>query len=291
MQILYFEDYSGPAQALAAALDCPAQQILRHRFPDGESCLTLPTPLAGDVLLCQTLDQPNAKLVEIILAAHTARRLGAERVMLVAPYLCYMRQDMEFEPGQAISQGIIGGLLADTFDGVFTVDAHLHRIDHLKEAVHKGIACNIIASPTIAAFVAAQYPNAVLIGPDSESEQWVAQAAASVGLQYTIASKTRRGDRDVSVDLPAFELSGRDVVIVDDIVSSAHTAIEAAKVAQARGAARVAIACTHALLAPGARELIADNGIDALWSCDSVLEASNAISLAVPLAAAITAAL
>ena len=291
MQILYFEDYSGPAQALAAALDCPAQRIVRHRFPDGESCLTLPTPLAGDVLLCQTLDQPNAKLVEIILAAHTARRLGAERVMLVAPYLCYMRQDMEFEPGQAVSQGIIGGLLADTFDGVFTVDAHLHRIDHLSEAVHRGIACNIIASTTIAAFVAAQYPNAVLIGPDSESEQWVAEAAASAGLQYTIASKTRRGDRDVSVELPEFELSGRDVVIVDDIVSSAHTAIEAAKLAQARGAARVAIACTHALLAPGARELIANNGIDALWSCDSVLEASNAISLAEPLAAAIVDAL
>lgn len=287
MQILYFEDYAAPSIALAEALECPAHQIIRHRFPDGESCLTLPTPLNGDILLCQTLDQPNAKLVEIILAAHTARRLGATRVILVAPYLCYMRQDMEFQPGQAISQRIIGELLGSTFDGVFTVDAHLHRIDKLDEAVTQGIACNIVASTTIAHFVAEQYPNAVLIGPDSESEQWVAEAAAATGLAYSIASKTRRGDRDVSVDLPDIEVQDRDVVIVDDIVSSAHTAIEAAKVARARGARRVAIACTHALLAPGARELIQQHGIDALWSCDSVLEASNTISLAQPLADAI----
>lgn len=291
MLILYFDDYCEPAKALAKSLDCQASAIIRHRFPDGESCLTLPSALSGDVLLCQTLDQPNAKLVELILAAHTARQLGAHRVLLVAPYLCYMRQDMAFEPGQAVSQGIIGGLLAETFDGVFTVDAHLHRIHHLSEAIHKGIACNIIASTTIAHFIATQYPHAVLIGPDSESEQWVAEAAASVGLAFTIASKTRYGDRDVRVDLPAFELAGRDVVIVDDIVSSAHTAIEAARIAKARGAARVAIACTHALLAPGARELIAEEGIDALWSCDSVLDASNAISLADSLATAIKQAL
>jgi ribose-phosphate pyrophosphokinase len=291
MQILYFEDYIGPANRLAEALGCNAREILRHRFPDGESCLTLPSPLSGDVLICQTLDQPNAKLVELILAAHTARRLGAQRVLLVAPYLCYMRQDVAFEPGQAISQGIIGGLLAETFDGVFTVDAHLHRINHLSEAIHKGIACNIIASTTIAQFIATQYPTAVLIGPDSESEQWVAQAAGSVGLQYAIASKTRRGDRDVSVELPPMDLVNRDVVIVDDIVSSAHTAIEAAKVARARGASRIAIACTHALLAPGARALIEEQAIDALWSCDSVLDTSNAITLASPLAAAIKQAL
>jgi len=287
MQILYFDDYATPSQALAKALGCSATKIERHVFPDGESSLTLPTPLHGDVLISQTLNQPNGKLVELILAASTAKRLGADRVFLVAPYLCYMRQDMEFVPGQAVSQGIIGELLGSIFEGVFTVDAHLHRINHLNEAIRQGIACNIVASSTIAHFVAQQYPTAVLIGPDSESEQWVAQAAAATGLDFTIASKTRHGDRNVDVELPLFDLQDRDVVIVDDIVSSAHTAIEAAKVAQKRGAKRVAIACTHALLAPGARELIKAQSIDAFWSCDSVLDSSNAISLASALASAI----
>jgi len=126
MLILYFNDYSEPARSLATALGCSSSEISRHHFPDGEVSLKLPTPLSGDVLICQTLDQPNGKLIELLLAANTARRLGAARVFLVAPYLCYMRQDMEFEPGQAISQPIIGALLSDNFDGVFTVDAHLH---------------------------------------------------------------------------------------------------------------------------------------------------------------------
>jgi ribose-phosphate pyrophosphokinase len=97
--LLHFDDESALAASLAQALAVPAAVITRHRFPDGESRLTLPPVLPAEVLLLRGLHQPNEKLAELAIAAPTARALGAQRLLLVAPYLAYMRQDMAFHPG------------------------------------------------------------------------------------------------------------------------------------------------------------------------------------------------
>ena len=109
--------------------------IERHRFPDGEMRLRLPAELPARVVLWRSLQQPNEKLVELLLAAQTARTLGAQHLTLVAPYLAYMRQDIAFNPGEAVSQRIVGGFLAGLFDAIITVDPHLHRVATLQEAV------------------------------------------------------------------------------------------------------------------------------------------------------------
>ena len=74
--------------ALAAELGCPADTVDCHRFPDGESRIVLPPGLPAHVALCASLDDPDAKLVALMLAARTARELGATELTLVAPYLC-----------------------------------------------------------------------------------------------------------------------------------------------------------------------------------------------------------
>ena len=86
-------------------------------------------------MILRTLNNPNEKLVELLLAAQTARTLGASHLTLVAPYLAYMRQDIAFQPGEAVSQRIVGRFLAGLFDAVITVDPHLHRVATLQEAV------------------------------------------------------------------------------------------------------------------------------------------------------------
>src|SRR5690606_12123678 len=106
-----------------------------HRFPDGELRLRLPATLPAAVVLFRGLHQPNEKLVELLLTARTARGAGARHLTLVAPYLAYMRQDMAFAPGEAVSQRIVGDFLAQLFDAVITVDPHLHRVARLDEAV------------------------------------------------------------------------------------------------------------------------------------------------------------
>jgi len=115
--VLGFPEYAEQARRFAAKAKLDYAQVQVHRFPDGESRVRLPADLPPRIYFCRSLDRPNYKLVELVLAAQTARDLGAEDLTLVAPYLCYMRQDTAFEPGEAVSQRIIGRMLAELFDG------------------------------------------------------------------------------------------------------------------------------------------------------------------------------
>ncbi|MBX9833993.1 MAG: ribose-phosphate pyrophosphokinase-like domain-containing protein, partial [Burkholderiaceae bacterium] len=127
--LLYFDGEAAPALRLAQAAGLTALAVERHRFPDGELKLRLPVDATGRMprhaVLLRSLHQPNEKLVELLLAARTARNLGVQHLTLVAPYLAYMRQDIAFHPGEAVSQQVVGGFLAGLFDAVITVDPHL----------------------------------------------------------------------------------------------------------------------------------------------------------------------
>ncbi len=103
--------------------------------------------------VCRSLDRPNDKLIELLLAAEAARELGARHLTLVAPYLCYMRQDAAFRPGEAVSQRIDGRFLARSFDAVVTVDPHLHRTARLGDAVPAARACRERGAARASAFV------------------------------------------------------------------------------------------------------------------------------------------
>ncbi len=287
MQILYFDDYAQQAKALAEALGCDSGKIQLHRFPDGESLVQLPTALPEHVLFCQTLHYPNDKLIELFLAAKSARQQGARQLTLIAPYLCYMRQDKAFVPGQAVSQQIIGGFLGELFDNVITVDPHLHRIERLDQAIPARQAVSLTAAGLLGKYVQGRYENAVFIGPDEESEQWVQVVAGPGNAEFVVARKIRYGDKSVAIELPEYDFSGKTAVLVDDVISSGHTMAETAKVLQQKGAARVVAICTHALLAPGAENLLEENGIDDLISTDSIPHSSNQISLALLLAEAV----
>jgi len=284
--ILGFEEYSKQARALAAEAGQAYADIQVHHFPDGESMVRLPARLPRRVVICRSLDHPNAKLIELILAAAEARALGVQHLTLVAPYLCYMRQDRSFHPGEAVSQRIVGQLLAAHFDALLSVDPHLHRVHILEEAVPTGDSVALFATDPVADFIAQRLPGALLIGPDSESEQWVSAAAARAHTDYLVGHKTRRGDREVEIDLVgAFE--GRDVVLLDDVASTGRTLEVAAQIIQAQGAASISVVVTHALFAGDAEQRLRAAGVGRIWSTDSIPHPSNAIALAPLLAAAL----
>ncbi|MBR0971023.1 MULTISPECIES: ribose-phosphate diphosphokinase [Bradyrhizobium] len=269
------------AKRLAARLGIACDEISLHRFPDGELRVTV-APAADTTILYAALDQPNDKLIALRFAAEALRRGGAKRLVLVAPYLCYMRQDIAFHAGEAISQHAMGALLAEIVDRVVTVDAHLHRTSDIV-AVFPGIeAENLSAMPAIAKTLAKAGidPATVVIGPDAESEPWVRDLAKRLDLQHTVARKLRRGDRSVEIDFADDTLlAGRPALMVDDIVSSGTTLMVAATTLRAMGASAVDSVVTHALFQPAMIVAFADAGIRSIRSSDSVPHPTNAIAL------------
>jgi ribose-phosphate pyrophosphokinase len=287
MLVLGFPDFEPQARALAAALNAPCELVDVHYFPDGESRLRLPPELPDQVVVCRSLDHANDRLVELMIAAESARTLGATHLTLVAPYLCYMRQDKAFQPGEAVSQQIIGRFLAGLFDELITVDPHLHRVHNLAEAVPVKRAVALSAAQAMGEFLHKRAGRPLLVGPDEESEQWVKMAAAPAGLDYVVAQKIRHGDRHVEISLPAYNYAGLDAVLVDDVASSGRTLAQAARALYEAGARRVDALVTYAIFADDALDTLRDAGVKQVWSSDSITHPSNAFALAPLLAASI----
>ena len=286
--LLYLPWSREAALALAAALGCPALPAECHRFPDGETRVSVPERLPVRVAVFATLDDPDARLVALMLAAETARAQGAGSLVLVAPYLCYMRQDVAFRPGEAVSQRIVGRFLAGLFDAVVTVDPHLHRTPVLRDAVPARVAIALSAAEAIGRRVIAGDRRPLLVGPDAESIRWVRAAAEPGGLEHAVCTKQRLGDREVRIRLPeGLDPRGREVVLVDDVASTGRTLVEAARLLLGAGAERVDVAVTHALFVGDALARLRAAGVREIWSTDAVDHPTNVIGLAPLLAGAL----
>ena len=284
-----FAECAGPAARLANACGIALHEVDLRRFPDGESLVRVPAS-AKTALLYRSLDNPNAKLVELLLAAAALRDGGARRVILIAPYLAYMRQDMAFRQGEAVSQRVIGDLLASRFDGVVTVDPHLHRISSLGEVMPTIPALALSAAPALVAAMGNRIdPRTVLVGPDSESRPWVESLASPLGLDVLVGEKVRNGDRDVSLAIPGIAaVAGRPAILVDDVVSSGTTLQVCARLLRDAGATAVEAMVTHALSEPGDLARLAQD-VTTLRATDSTTSPVGTIPLAGVLAQAIRA--
>lgn len=266
---------------LASRFGVPMHEIEVHGFPDGESRVAV-APAARTTILYIPLDRPNNKLLTILFAAESLRRNGATRLVLLAPNLCYMRQDAASRPGEAISQKVIGGLLAGVVDRVITVNVHLHRTGDIRD-VFPGIAAeDLSAMPAIVASLrdAQLEPGTVVVGPDVESLPCVEGLASQVGLACAVGPKVKRNDRCVEIEFadPSM-LAGRPILLIDDIVSSGGTLIACAKGLASVGALTIDVIVSHALFPPSAMRHFTDAGIRSVRSTNSVPHPTNAIPL------------
>lgn len=280
--ILAFPGCLSQAKKLAELASLPCYTIDIHQFPDGESKLTLPGCNNPHWIIYTSLDQPNSKLVELLLLTEHARQHGCQQLTLVAPYMAYMRQDMAFRPGEVISQQVIGHYLSGMFDNIITVDPHLHRIHTLDEVMPDSHNFVLSAATAMGKFLADDSPD-LLLGPDEESRQWVEAIASIAGVDFSVAAKTRINDANVVISLPATDFLHKRVVLVDDMISTGHTIIETAKLLQQQQAASIDVLVTHALFDSTMTAQFHDSGISHVWSSDSVTHKTNSIALAATL--------
>lgn len=265
---------------LATALKIETTPLETRRFPDGESYLRFTGDIAGaELVVVCTLAAPDPQFLGLVFAARTARELGAAKLTLVAPYLAYMRQDKPFHPGEAVTSTHFARLLSQEFDRIVTVDPHLHRRKTLSEIY--SIPTDVVhAAPALAAWIKANVAQPLVIGPDVESEQWVSEVAEGAGAPAVVLRKERFGDRDVRISLPDLQAwRGRTPVLVDDIVSSGRTMIEATQGLMAAGFVAPVCIAVHALFAQDAYQRLSQTA-QRVVSTDAVPHPSNEIYLA-----------
>lgn len=276
---------------LASLLEMDMTACDFRRFPDGESYVRLDeqaAPVKGcSVAIVCTLDHPDDKVLALLFMAENLRELGARRVGLVSPYLPYMRQDKRFKPGEALTSESFARLISSRFDWLVTVDPHLHRHKTLSE-IYDIPAEVVPAAPLISAWVREHVRRPIVIGPDEESEQWVAAVAKAAEAPHVVLRKTRTGDRRVRVKLPSLaDLKGLTPIIVDDIVSTARTMIETVIGLKLLGARAPQCVGVHGIFADTAYMDLKKAGAAAIVTCNTVVHRSNRIDIADTIAPAV----
>ena len=251
-----------------------------RRFPDGESYLQFKQDLkARDVAIVCTLNDPDSKTLALLFAARTARELGASSVGLVAPYLGYMRQDRRFHDGEAVTSVHFAALLSEAFDWLVTVDPHLHRRGSLAE-IYSIPNAAVAAAPAMARWIAANVSKPLIVGPDSESEQWAAEVAAACGAPHAVMEKTRLGDRRVEIEAPPLsQWKDRTPVLLDDIISSARTMALATKKIREAGLDAPVCVGVHGIFSPDALGALRDAGAARIVTTNTIAHETNAIDI------------
>jgi ribose-phosphate pyrophosphokinase len=282
--LIALPDGAEHARRLGARLGLDVVTPEIRQFPDGEIYVRIDRESLDDVAIVGNLVHDN--FLRIAFLAGTARDLGARRVGLVAPYLAYMRQDSRFHRGEGVTARYFGRLVSGAVDWMVTVDPHLHRYDSLTTVYSIPTTVVRAASP-IADWVSAEVTQPVLIGPDAESVQWVSAVAERCGAPYLILEKTRRGDRDVTISAPDHPWNGHTPVVIDDIVSTGKTMVEATRQLRAAGSAPPMCIAIHAVFADAVGDELVAAGASGIVTCDTITHASNRICIAEPLADAV----
>jgi ribose-phosphate pyrophosphokinase len=271
-------------RALGARLGARVVIPTYRQFPDGELYFRIDGELDDHVVLVGNAS--GESFLQLAFLAGTARDLGARRVGLVAPYLAYMRQDSRFQPGEGVTATYFGRLLSATVDWLVTVDPHLHRLASLA-AVYSIPTTIAHAAPAIAAWITEHVDRPVLVGPDAESVQWVAAVAERCGAPFVILEKTRRGDREVSISAPGGAWEGHTPVLIDDIVSTGRTMIEATRQLRTAGSAPPMCVAIHAVFADALGDVLIAAGARGIVTCNTIPHATNQICVIERLAAAV----
>lgn len=277
---------SAQAEHVARLLDCELITPVVRRFPDGEVYTRIERSLAGHdaVLVGSLYPNPAEQFLTVAFLAANARDRGARKVGLVAPYLAFMRQDIEFNAGEGITSRYFARMVSSAVDWLVTVDPHLHR--HISLDGLYTIPTTIARSaPAIASWIKSEFTHPYLVGPDAESVQWVRAVADSCGAPFAILEKTRRGDRDVSISSPpTLDWNGHTPVLIDDIVSTGKTMVEATRQLRAAGVPAPMCVAIHAVFADNVLDELMSAGAAGIVSCDTIVHASNKICVAGPLA-------
>jgi ribose-phosphate pyrophosphokinase len=272
---------SGSAsQALAASLAAETDEELAaveyDRFPDGEFLVRIPD-LTDERAIVVAATPSSEAHIELLQLQDAAREAGANEVVTVVPYLGYGRQDEAFEPGEAVSARAVARAISTGADRVVVVNPHERSVlEHFDVP-----ATAVDASAQLADPLPRDLTDPLFLAPDASATQLAESVRRGYGSGDTDhLEKTRHDGETVSVEPGTATVSGRDVVLVDDIVATGTTMSEAIGHIDADGAERVFVSCVHPLLAATARTKLERAGVAGIYGTDTLERSVTAVSVA-----------
>jgi len=271
------------ARKISSALNIPLVNVRTKRFPDGEFYFKFEEDISGeDLLIIQSLYPPqDAHAMELFLILHTARDLGANTIKLFVPYLAYSRQDERYLEGECLSAAMIAEVIETLgADALYTIDVHNENV--LK--MYKIPVYNLTASGELAKYFSNKnLRDPVVIAPDDEdlARRRAKHAAKVLNAEWNYLEKRRdRYTGEIVTFSKALEVRGRDIVIIDDIISTGKTAANAVKILKDQGADRVFVGASHILLLKDSIKIIIESGAEEVVGTDSVTNEYAKVSVA-----------
>ncbi|PKL56685.1 MAG: ribose-phosphate diphosphokinase [Methanomicrobiales archaeon HGW-Methanomicrobiales-6] len=279
MRIISTERSQVLAARIAGKLGAPLVETKFTRFPDGELYLRC-RELDDETLIVSSVVD-NDMLVQTLLAIDAADR---SRTTLVVPYLGYSRQDRRFFPGEPISARAVARALSTGVERVYIVNIHDPGVlDHFSVP-----ATDVTIAPAVGGYIGdLRLQNPLVLAPDEGAIDFAADVAAVGGWDCDHLEKTRLSGEEVRIAPKTIDAAGRDVVIVDDIISTGGTLATAACMLREQGAASIHAACVHGVLTSGAYTRLRAAGVSSVVSSDTYENASSFISAASAIATAI----
>lgn len=260
------------ALEIAAELDVPMTAAYVGRFPDGEIDIKLQEDMRGsDCFVVQPTCPPvNENLVELLLMVDTLRRASAGRITAVIPYFGYARKDRKDEGRVPISAKVVANMLVSSgVDRVLTIDLHAQQIQGFFDIP----VDHLWARPVLQGSIQAMgLEDPVICSPDVGGVKLARAWAKELGAPLTIVDKRRTSGETVVMENVIGEVDGHDVLLTDDMISTAGTITEAARILKEKGARKVYIAATHGVFCGPAVERLQN-------SCAEKVLVSNTIPL------------
>jgi len=237
------------ANEIAGYLDVPMTSAYVGRFPDGEIDIKLQEDMRGsDVFVVQPTCPPvNENMIELLLMVDTLRRASAGRITAVMPYFGYARKDRKDEGRVPISAKVMANALVSAgVDRVLTIDLHAQQIQGFFDIPVDHLWARPVLQEAVMARVDPK--NLVICSPDVGGVKLARAWAKALNVPLTIVDKRRTSGDSVVMEHVIGEVDGKDVLLTDDMISTAGTVTEAARILREKGAERVFIAASHAVL-------------------------------------------
>jgi ribose-phosphate pyrophosphokinase len=268
------------AEAVAASLNLPLTRASVRRFADMEVFVEIHENIRGeDVFVIQSTSYPaNDNLMELLITLDALRRASARRVTAVIPYFGYARQDRKSGPRTPISAKLVANLITEAgAQRVLTMDLHAGQIQGFFDIP----VDNMFAAPLFSRDIQDHYRgrDIMIVSPDVGGVVRARAIATRLNCDLAIIDKRRERAGVSEVMNVIGDVADRDCIVVDDIVDSGGTLVNAAAALIAGGARSASVYVTHGVLSGGAVARIASSPIENMTITDSIL-ATEAVRVA-----------